>query len=440
MTNDQESQPIRITREDAMSPRVDDLLKRQLNLRGDLQVSRNQPRAWYFHNWFIFGLVGALGAAAAWACLTPFFDDHYYLQGPITYATDTVMMVRGETVVIGSMTRVLSSHGATVLDPAILKVGSTVGVYFDILDQAGEAMLVADFVRVSPPAQSPAAAKRTLSDLKARRAAAGLLLFPIVAGMVGLFIGAADGLICRLPRRALLCGAVGLGVGLVGGLVSGLFAEVVYSPLSILARNSMEAGGAFTSFGFALQVMARALAWCLAGIAIGLGQGIALRSSRLFWYGLLGGILGGLLGGLLFDPIDVILGGANKPSALWSRLAGFVLIGTSVGAFIGIVELLARDAWLRMTQGPLSGKEFLLFKDRMLIGSSPRSDIYLFKDEGVAPEHAAILVVGDECEIEARQKVRPVLVNQRAVGRARLRHGDSIGIGRTVLVFQQRKN
>ena len=32
-----------------------------------------------------------------------------------------------------------------------------------------------------------------------------------------------------------------------------------------------------------------------------------------------------------------------------------------LGAMIGIVELLARDTWLRMTQGPLSGKEFILF-------------------------------------------------------------------------------
>src|SRR5205823_15125413 len=120
----------------------------------------------------------------------------------------------------------------------------------------------------------------------------------------------------------------------------------------------------------------------------------------------------------------------DKPSAHWSRLIGFAFIGLSVGGLIGIVELLARDAWLRMTQGPLTGKEFLLFKDVMNIGSSPRSDIYLFNDPQVAEHHAIIRAVGDECEIESKPNTSSVLLNNRQVTRARLRHGDNIMIGR----------
>jgi hypothetical protein len=172
---------------------------------------------------------------------------------------------------------------------------------------------------------------------------------------------------------------------------------------------------------------------------MGLGQGIALRSKRLLAYGLLGGVVGGLIGGLLFDPIDMILLGADKPSAHISRLIGFTAIGACVGAMIGLVELLARDAWLRMTQGPLTGKEFLLFKDVMNVGASPKSDIYLFNDALVAGNHAIIRSVGDECEIEARESAHPVLVNNRTTMRARLRHGDNVTIGRTVFVFQRRK-
>ena len=106
---------------------------------------------------------------------------------------------------------------------------------------------------------------------------------------------------------------------------------------------------------------------------------------------------------------------------------------------IGLVELLARDAWLRMTQGPLTGKEFLIFKEVMNVGSSPRSDIYLFNDPLVAEQHAIIRAVGDECEVEARQSTSPVLLNNRSITRARLRHGDNVTIGRTSFVFQQRK-
>src|SRR5262249_17241373 len=155
-----------------------------------------------------------------------------------------------------------------------------------------------------------------------------------------------------------------------------------------------------TPLGFVLQMVGRSLAWGLAGMAMGLGQGLALRSKRLLLYGFLGGIVGGLLGGLLFDPVDMILLGPEKPSAHWSRLIGFACIGACVGAMIGVVELLARDAWLRMIEGPLAGKEFLIFKDVLTVGSSPRSDIYLFNDPLVAGHHATLRAMGDECEIE----------------------------------------
>src|SRR5262249_14304285 len=157
--------------------------------------------------------------------------------------------------------------------------------------------------------------------------AAGLMLFALVAGMIGLFIGAADGLVCRLPRRALLCGIVGLFVGLVGGFIASLFGGLVYSPLTALAMKQGDGGG-FGSLGFTIQLVGRSLAWGFTGLAMGLGQGLALRSNRLLLYGLIGGVVGGLLGGLFFDPIDLILlGGAGKPSAHWSRLIGIAMIG-----------------------------------------------------------------------------------------------------------------
>jgi hypothetical protein len=291
----------------------------------------------------------------------------------------------------------------------------------------------------SPKPQDSARAKLSLDRLHRRAQTAGTLLFAVVAGFIGLFIGAADGLICRLPRRALLSGVIGLLVGVVGGFVCSMAANIAYAPLTHLAMKTSESSSSWSTLGFVIQMFGRALAWCLAGVAMGLGQGIALRSKRLLVYGLLGGVLGGLLGGLLFDPIDQILLGPDKPSAHWSRLIGLAVIGASVGAMIGIVELLARDAWLRMTQGPLTGKEFLLFKDVMNIGSSPRSDIYLFNDNLVAPDHALIRGVGDECEIEARQASHPLLLNNQTVRRARLRHGDSVSVGRTIFVFQRRR-
>jgi len=175
-------------------------------------------------------------------------------------------------------------------------------------------------------------------------------------------------------------------------------------------------------------------------MTMGLGQGLSLRSARLLLYGFLGGILGGLFGGMFFDPVDLLLlGGGNHPSAHLSRMIGITVIGATVGAMIGLVELLARDAWLRMTDGPLAGKEFLIYKDVMHLGASPRSEVYLFNDRGVAQQHAAIRCSGDTYEIESLDDSFPLYVNGQTVSRARLRNGDQIALGRTIFLFQKRK-
>jgi MFS family permease len=363
---------------------------------------------------------------------TPIASD-FLFAGSVTINEEKVYLPRGlkELRADGSKRR---------LDFNSLRVGDVVGLYVEYEENREFDLAVAQFLISSPPPPQATGKPKTLAQMQARSDAIGLLIFALVAGMIGLFLGAADGLVCRLPRRALLCGAVGLLVGLVGGLVSSLLASTAYAPLSALAMiQSGDTGSVMSTFGFSIQLVGRALAWGMAGLAMGLGQGIALRSTRLLLYGLIGGVVGGLLGGLFFDPIDVILLGPDKPSAHWSRLIGFTVIGGSVGALFGVVELLARDTWLRMTHGPLADKEFLIFKEVMNIGASPRSDIYLFNDPLVAENHAVIRATGETCEIEARQPQQPLLINERSTTRARLRHGDSVTIGRTVFVFQQRK-
>jgi hypothetical protein len=448
--NTDQNEVILISKEEATSSHVDDLLKRQMSLRGEPGVTRDRGKKWYYQNWLVLMVVGAIGAFTAWAVIEPFFDDHLYLQGVIA-AIDVDrdqglfanVKIRGETIYVFPKAKVIEKDGSKHrVDLDSLRVGDVIGAYVSYVKAEGQSewLPVASFLVRSPAAQSGDAAKATLEQLQAKNRVSSLLLFPLVAGLIGLFVGAADGLICRLPRRALLCGAVGLVVGLVGGFVCDIAAEIAYAPLTQLAMNQIK-NPAFglSTLGFVIQVFGRTLAWGMVGVAMGLGQGIALRSKRLLIYGLLGGIIGGLLGGMLFDPIDQILLGPDKPSARWSRMVGLTVIGLAVGGLIGVVELLARDTWLRMTQGPLSGKEFILFKDVMNVGSSPRSDVYLFNDPQVAPEHAVIRTVGDECEVEARQATHPVLLNNNGVRRARLRHGDTVTIGRTIFVFQRRR-
>ena len=455
--------PIRITKEEANSSHVDDLIKRQMSLRGEAGVTRDHGRRWFYQTWFVLLVVGTLGAMTAWACLEPFFYDMLYLQGPITAinledemprlsekeselakfrrAVAGSITLKGERIFLLKGTKERLAKGSTRrFDADTLKVGDNVGVHVEYEASMQDNLAVAFFLTRDPKPQSEAKAALTFDDMHRRTRTVSMIFFAVVAGFIGLFIGAADGIICRQPRRVLLCAAVGLLVGVVGGFVCSMAANVAYAPLTKLAEKQYEeTATGLSTLGFVIQMFGRSLAWCLAGVAMGLGQGIALRSKRLLIYGLLGGVVGGLLGGLLFDPIDQIVLGSDRISGIWSRFIGLAVIGGSVGALIGIVELLARDAWLRMTQGALTGKEFLLFKDVMNIGASPRSDIYLFNDPLVAADHAVIRAIGDECEIEACNATHPVQINQVATRRARLRHGDAVTIGRTSFVFQRRK-
>ena|SRR5688572_14754019 len=86
MTTNPESSDgvIRITKEEATSSHVDDLLKRQMSLRGEAGVTRDQGRKWYYQGWLVLSLVGTIGALLAWGLLEPYFDDLLYIQGPVS--------------------------------------------------------------------------------------------------------------------------------------------------------------------------------------------------------------------------------------------------------------------------------------------------------------------------------------------------------------------
>ena len=449
-----------ITRDEANSRHVDDLLKRQMSLRGEGGITTEPARRWYYKNWLLFMIVGALSAAIGWAIIEPFFDDFHYTQGPIeTLNVDEALTpppgsdargqifgqgyvtVRGQKIWLHPlMRRVENDRAREVVEATQLAKGQEIGLYTEYYSGGREDLAIAHYIDVKPKTPASGKALTPLRDQSQTSSTAGFLIFSTIASFVGLGIGAADGLVCRLWRRALVGGVVGFLVGAVGAMFTSVLANVIYSPLTDIAATQLasEASGARAT-GFLLQMIARMFAWTLAGMAMGLGQGIALRSKRLFVYGFLGGVIGGLLGGLLFDPLDMVILGSSRVGAEEARAAGFIVIGAAVGAMIGVVELLTRDAWLRMTEGPLAGKEFVIFRDTMNIGASPKSEIYLFNDPGVAPSHAQLRIIGDETEITALDRVKPLVVNQNIVRNARLRHGDRITIGATSFVFEQRQ-
>ena len=269
---------------------------------------------------------------------------------------------------------------------------------------------------------------------------AAILLFPTVMGLVGLFLGGAEGIMCRNLSRGVRCGVVGLGVGFVGGLIALIPTGIVFAITTAVALQLWDnPNPAPTEMptGMALMVlmMGRAAAWAIASIPSGLGQGIALQEKKVIVNGIVGALLGGLVGGLLFDPISLVFI-TDDGQATVSRAIGFVCIGMMVGLFVGLVEGWTKTAWLHMRKGPLAGKQFVIYRDTVVLGSAPKADIYLFKDEAIEPRHALIHNRGGRFEIEDCNTADGTYVNGIPVQqRHALSSGDQIVMGKTVLEF-----
>src|SRR5262245_2557079 len=342
------NEPLRISDDDLRSPKVEEYLAIQQNLRREMGEIEETPLFFriVYSSWFYLSLASGLGAFIAWLCLEPFFDDQEQQASLVTF-----------------------------------------------------------------------------------------LLFPTVAGCTGLFLGAAEGIMCRNPARACISAAVGLGVGFAGGLVASIFASIFYIIVGALVEGiTGDPAGRMQGLALLAQMINRSFAWAVASVPAGLGQGIAQRDKKVMLNGLLGGVLGGLLGGLLFDPIDLALTPDDGEASL-SRGVGFTLIGLLVGLFVGLVEGWTKTAWLLMRQGPLAGKQFILFRDTTVLGSSPKSDVYLFKDAAIEPRHAVIYNRGGRFEIEDCQTPEGTYVNGIPITRHWLQSGEQIVMGKTVLEF-----
>jgi MFS family permease len=275
----------------------------------------------------------------------------------------------------------------------------------------------------------------------------GILLWPIIAGLTGLFVGSAEGVVGRNWSRAVISGLIGVGIAFGGALVLTFVSGILYQIVLLLVIRVGEPEfsgpqGYFTAddcnkVGYVVWTIGRAVAWAPMGIVVGLGSAVHLRSRKLAFNGIVGGLLGAFLGGLLFNPLASLF---SADDAWVSRGFGFTAIGLGAGVMIGLVENLAKTAWLHVQAGSLAGKQFIIYKSPTVIGSSPKCEIYLFKDEAIEPKHAAIHAYGNRHELEDLDSPAGTFVNGRRVTRQPLKNGDRIYIGETVLDFSEKEN
>jgi len=252
----------------------------------------------------------------------------------------------------------------------------------------------------------------------------GTILLCTIAGMsIAMFLSIADAVVGRNIREVFINGSIGICLGALGGMLVGLFLDKLYRAL----------GGGSGEHGLAVQIVARAAVWSILGLFLAIAPGVVLRSPKKLLIGLAGGFLGGLIGGGVFDPVAMATG------TDWvSRLFGLTAIGTFSGLCTGLIENTAKTGWLKVATGLIAGKQFILYKNPTIIGSSPLCEIYLFKDIQIAPQHAAIHRIPQGYEIQDLGTLPGTSVNGQPVQRVRLRNQDQVQIGGTTFVFYEK--
>jgi pSer/pThr/pTyr-binding forkhead associated (FHA) protein len=266
-----------------------------------------------------------------------------------------------------------------------------------------------------------------------------LLLFlgGILGGTISLLLGLVDALgvdSYQQRVRGLLTHGV---VGFFGGALGIYFGQGVWAVIGPHAVNP-DAPGLFVQ-----TLIGKAFGWAFVGAGVGVAQGLARRSTPLIKQGLFGGFTGGLVGGIIFQSAATAL---NNPSL--ARLLGFVCIGASTGFFIGLIQTLFKQAWIRVILGRNEGKEYLIDKPVMVIGRSELADIGLFGNAKIMPEHCAIEQIQGRFRLKAIQPtdaarrkgaISDIKVNGLTVNPdVWLTDGDGIAIDDRKLLFRER--
>jgi hypothetical protein len=245
-------------------------------------------------------------------------------------------------------------------------------------------------------------------------------LLGLVAGYV---FGAAEGIAISEPRKAALTGLLGAAIGAAAGAAATLGASAAL----IAIANAAGVERAQT-VGILLPA-SRVVAWALVGAVVAAVEGLRTFAVRRTVAGLVGGFVGGLLGGL---GLEVLIRVIDNP--VLGRAAGFLVLGASVGFFLGEFERRFSFARLRVLTGPLRNKEYVLSRRRTTIGSGLASQVYLRAYPKAESRHAEILESGGDMRITT--SLGDIRVNEKQVnGERYLKYQDVIELGGTRLLL-----
>jgi hypothetical protein len=174
----------------------------------------------------------------------------------------------------------------------------------------------------------------------------------------------------------------------------------------------------------------RGIAWMFMGVATGLAVGASTLAAKRVLITSIGGLFGAFLGGFAFD----FFAGEDQ-----AQIVGLALTGAAIGISMGLLEQAVKSSWLQITQGGMAGKQFIVYKSEITVGSSPAADVTLIKDPAIPGIACRIIKRGSSTTIESTDAQRPVVVDGvAATQRIPLRHGAVIQLGGTSVVYNER--
>ncbi|HTR51255.1 MAG TPA: FHA domain-containing protein [Kofleriaceae bacterium] len=442
---------IKIERAELFDPEVDKALARDHAQRERIVADAPpvSPVRRFLMNPLVYLPVAALlGALLAFRLLDPQIQDFPVVGGevqlinaePFDGAPGVIAMTIGNHEVYVDTGRVQLDPGADG-EPAFANVDAIkVGDKIEVVGDAEGGHLVAGAIRPTARSGSFGATDKAWWPL--------VLFFPLTAAFISLGLLLAEGFTTRnwlrMIERSIIGGFLSALFSLIamiipGGIVLLIGQHVLQSEIAHrtdAAMFTMQNVGGFT---FCVFAACRAAAWAGVGAAAGLGMNLVRSTKAQLRNSIIGGALGGAFGGVFFDPIDRWVRTSLYTTSSTSRLVGLIAVGLSIGIFVALVERLGREAWLRVRTGPLAGKSFILYKTPTVIGSSPSSDVYLFKDAEIDAAHATIHRVGVVYEIEDMASRMGTQVGGSRIRRRRLASGDQIILGSTILDFEERQ-
>ena len=261
----------------------------------------------------------------------------------------------------------------------------------------------------------------------------------VLAFAIGICVALADVATTRnwakVGRAAGIVLPVTLGAALIGGLIAHFFysaaTDWLFNSAYEAATKQDMTNDEFVSYIQLRLHPIRGIAWMFVGVAAGVAAGSVSKSWKRIGVSAAGGAIGGFLGGFVFDFL---------PGEWIAQLVGITILGLLIGLAMAIMEQATKTSWIEIVTGGLAGKQFILYRPAITIGSAPTSDITLIKDSAIPGVAATISTRGGQPQIVASSPLFPVVVNGSIDTASRLSDGDIITFGSTQLRFRMKSS